>query len=81
MNTEKAVAIGQGSLSDDIVSSIILHGDLSGLAQNKQVEYIKSLCARLGVDPATQPFRLLTLKDGRGGQRVVPTWTGAGRSS
>lgn len=31
---------------------------MSGLAPLQKVEYIKTLCSRLGLDPATQPFQI-----------------------
>lgn len=45
-----------------IVESIVLKGDLSGLDQQQKVEYYKLFCERLGLDPLTQPFKLLNLQ-------------------
>jgi len=49
------------ALSSEIVSNIVLKGDISGLTQSQKVEYYRSVCERVGLDPATQPFQLLTL--------------------
>ena len=49
-------------LSPEIISSLILKGDISGLNQTQKVEYITALCERIGLDPATQPFQILNLQ-------------------
>lgn len=49
------------SLSNQTLESVILKGDLSSLNSAQKVEYIVSLCNRVGLDPATQPFKLLKL--------------------
>lgn len=45
----------------DIVSNVILNGDLSKLSQTQRVEYYNGYCSRLGLDPFTKPFDLLRL--------------------
>lgn len=49
------------TLSEATLSQVILQGDLSRLSPTQKVEYIVSLCQRVGLDPATQPFKLMTL--------------------
>jgi hypothetical protein len=49
-------------LGDDIISQLVLSGDLRGLSQNQKVAYYKTYCERLGLDPATQPLKLLKLQ-------------------
>jgi hypothetical protein len=49
------------SLSEEIISSLVLQGDLSKLTPNQKVQYYNSLCERIGLDPTTQPFKLLKL--------------------
>jgi len=49
-------------LSPEIVSSLVLNGDLSKLNSAQKVEYYNRLCDRIGLDPATQPFKLITLQ-------------------
>lgn len=54
-------AIQKQNVSGEIVASIVLKGDISGLSQTQKVEYYQSVCERVGLDPATQPFQLLRL--------------------
>lgn len=49
-------------LPETIVSSLILHGDLSKLEPADKVKYYHAYCKRIGLDPVTQPFKLLNLK-------------------
>jgi len=48
-------------LSGEIVSNIVLKGDIAGLTPTEKVQYYRSVCERVGLDPATQPFQLLKL--------------------
>jgi len=50
------------TLSPDVVANLVINGDLSRLTPAQKVNYYNSLCARVGLDPATQPFKLLKLK-------------------
>lgn len=56
MNTETALA-----LPDTILEKLALNGDVSGLQPKEKVAYYRALCSRVGLDPATQPFKLLRL--------------------
>lgn len=47
--------------SEEIVSTLIINGDLSKLSPGQKVEYYKGFCERLGLDPYTQPFKILAL--------------------
>jgi hypothetical protein len=65
---ENGVAVINGSavakvaaLSDETMHALVIHGDLSKLAPPQKVEYYRAFCARVGLDPATQPFKLLKL--------------------
>jgi len=49
------------TVNPDIVASLVLQGDLSKLSQPQKVEYYNRMCERLGLDPLTQPFKLLSL--------------------
>jgi hypothetical protein len=51
----------QKQQDDKIIASIVLHGDVSGLADAEKVRYYASVCERVGLDPTTQPFQLLKL--------------------
>lgn len=55
-------AVQRVNLSSDIVSNIVLKGDISGLSSTEKVQYYRSVCERVGLDPATQPFQLLKLQ-------------------
>lgn len=48
-------------LSSDVMSSVVLNGDVSKLKPEQKVSYYIELCKRVGIDPATQPFKLLKL--------------------
>lgn len=50
---------GAIQLSSELISSLVLKGDLSGLTPPQKVDYYRNVCDRLGLDPATQPFQLL----------------------
>jgi len=63
---EMTTAIMQPSngtfLSPAIISNIVLKGDIGGLNPTEKVQYYNSVCERLGLDPAMQPFQLLNLQ-------------------
>lgn len=44
-----------------MIESLVLKGDLSGLSPHDKVEYYRLMCERVGLDPTTQPFKLLNL--------------------
>lgn len=48
-------------LNQELITSLVINGDLSKLSNQQKVEYYKLFCERLGVDPITQPFKLLRL--------------------
>lgn len=50
------------NLSPEIMSSLILKGDISGLDPHQRVQYVINLCQRIGLDPLTQPFKILRLQ-------------------
>jgi len=47
--------------STEIVSNIIVKGDLSGLDQKQRIDYYFSLCKSLKLNPLTKPFDLISL--------------------
>ena len=49
-------------MTPEIISKLILTGDVSQLLPAQKVEYITKLCERVGLDPLTQPFKLLKLQ-------------------
>ncbi len=46
---------------EGIISSIVINGDLSKLNPQQKVSYYRQFCERLGLDPLSQPFKLLRL--------------------
>lgn len=48
-------------LDAEILSALVIHGDLSKLTNPQLVQYYRVYCERLKLDPATQPFKLLRL--------------------
>lgn len=45
----------------EIIQTLIINGDLSKLNAQDKVIYYKLFCQRLGLDPLTQPFKILKL--------------------
>ena len=58
MNTEIATL---PEIHPGVLADIVLAGDLSKLKPAEKVEYYIAFCARVGLDPATQPFAILKL--------------------
>lgn len=50
------------TLNADIISSLVINGDLSKLNPEQKVQYYRQFCQRLGLDELTQPFKLLKLQ-------------------
>lgn len=48
-------------LSRGTLEGIVLGSDLSRLTPSQKIEYITGLCQRLGLDPATQPLKIMRL--------------------
>ncbi len=46
---------------ENIISSIVINGDISRLTPQQKVDYYRQFCERLGLDPLSQPFKLLRL--------------------
>lgn len=46
----------------EIISNIVLKGDLSGLSPVQRVDYYNRMCSHVGLDPVSQPFSLLNLQ-------------------
>lgn len=63
----------QAEQMDDILSNIVLKGDISQLKPAEKVQYYNSICQRVGIDPMLQPFQLLKLQ----GKEVMYATKGA----
>lgn len=55
----------------DLVESLVLKGDMSGLTPQQKVQYYMKFCERLGLDPLSQPFKLLKLKNKEGTKEIL----------
>lgn len=55
------VTIQNGALDPKIIESLVIGGDLKRLTPAQKVAYYKYRCDQLGLDPAAQPFALLSL--------------------
>ncbi|RYZ52492.1 MAG: hypothetical protein EOP49_09370 [Sphingobacteriales bacterium] len=60
---EKKATVRQETVQFDeqIISSIVINGDISKLSPQQKVGYYRQFCERLGLDPLSQPFKLLRL--------------------
>jgi hypothetical protein len=54
-----------------VVSKVLLKGDLSDLSDMDRVKYVGALCDSLGLNALFKPFDLIELKDRNGGKRVI----------
>lgn len=57
-----SVVLRQTSLTDEahkILADVIIMGDLSKLSAKEKVEYYKSLCDSIGLNPLTKPFEYM----------------------
>ncbi len=52
---------GLTPLVADIITSLVINGDISRLSPAQKVSYYKQFCDKLGLDPMSQPFRILRL--------------------
>jgi hypothetical protein len=57
----KVVKIESSPFDENIISSIVINGDISKLSPDQKVEFYRQFCERLGLDPLSQPFKLLRL--------------------
>jgi hypothetical protein len=48
--------------SVDIITSLVINGDISKLSPQQRVHYYRQFCEKLGLDPLSQPFRILRLR-------------------
>lgn len=63
MKTQELQNQEQQSLQEtnDILSSLVMNGDISRLTPAQKVNYYQQVCDKLGLDPLSQPFRILKL--------------------
>lgn len=53
--TQAVATTGNG----DVLSSVVIHGDLSKLNEQQKVSYYMQFCNSLGLNPVTQPFAII----------------------
>lgn len=46
----------------DILSTLVINGDIGRLTTPQKISYYKQVCDKLGLDPLSQPFRILRLR-------------------
>lgn len=56
--------------SSDLIHSLVINGDLSKMTPEQKVQYYKSFCESLGLNPLTQPFQVIAFQ---GKQRLYAT--------
>lgn len=49
------------SLDPEVITSLVINGDLKGLNNEQRIAYYNYRCQQAGLDPAAKPFDLLTL--------------------
>ena len=59
-------------LTDEMISKLLLDGDITGLSEYERVQYYRAVCERIGLDPSTQPFSILKLKKKKPGGGYEP---------
>lgn len=59
INEESMPRLGENNA--EIISSLIINGDISRLTPLQKVNYYRQVCDKLGLDPLSQPFRILKL--------------------
>ena len=58
-------AIQKVDLDAQILSNIIIRGDISSLTPAQKIDYYNAFCRYVGLNAITQPFALLKLKDNK----------------
>jgi hypothetical protein len=48
---------------EEVMESVIINGDLSKLDAKQKVQYYNAYCSRIGLDPVTKPFEIITLNN------------------
>lgn len=49
------------NVSEEIITSLVLNGDISKMSQVQKVEYYNTFCRALTLNPITQPFEIINL--------------------
>ena len=65
--------VNTSQLDPEVIHSIVIKGDMSGLSQEQAVAYYNYRCQQVGLDPSAQPFHLLVLN----GKKLLYAYAGA----
>ena len=49
----------------EIISNLVLQGDISKMTQEQRTNYYKQFCDSLGLNPLTQPFKIIKFRDNK----------------
>lgn len=63
MNTENNVKNELTTNDKNIISNIVLKGDISGLKPDEKVKYYNMFCESLGLNPVTKPFQIIKFQN------------------
>src|SRR3990167_11218434 len=70
-NIAESRQLAKQDLSPEIIEKIVTKGDLSGLSIQQKLAYLKYTCERLELNPAAQPFNLISFKQGNSYKEVL----------
>ncbi|MBF0235866.1 MAG: hypothetical protein HQK65_22960 [Desulfamplus sp.] len=56
---EQALIQHDNGNGGEVIEKLILHGNLNGLNPMEKIQYYKMYCEHVGLDPSTQPFKIL----------------------
>jgi hypothetical protein len=60
--TKSVIPKGVVEYDRNIISNLVLQGDLKGLNSDQKVKYYSNICKALGLNPLSKPFDLITLQ-------------------
>lgn len=52
------------ALESEVMAQVVLAGNIDGLSAPQRVDYYRKFCEHLGLNPLTQPFTIITTKNG-----------------
>lgn len=67
-NTDELVRSDGGAA---LLEKVVLGGDLSVLSPSERMHYYAAVCRSVGLNPLTRPFEYLSLRDDKGGDKLV----------
>lgn len=61
-NENNAEVAAYEQIPQDVITSLVLNGDLSKMTNEQKVDYYNHFCRSLKINPLTQPFEIINLK-------------------